>query len=111
MGMAARASAAVLPFAMNDASLKRRIAELARDSANVILVDHAKKRMRKRGILLTQVLQVLLRGSVVEPAHRDVYGCWKCTLQLTVSGDRIRVAAALGEDEFKNRVVVITVMN
>jgi hypothetical protein len=101
----------VHPFRMNDASLKRKIAELAQDSFNIIIMPHAKQRMRRRGILITQVQKVLIRGNVVEPAHRDIHGCWKCTLKLTVSGDLIRVAAALGEDEHKNKVVVLTVMN
>ena len=67
--------------------------------------------MRKRHVLYTQVQQVLLRGRIVEPAHKDIYGCWKCTIQLTISGDSIKVAAVLGEDEFRNKVVVVTVMN
>ena len=96
---------------MTDAALRRRITHLAEDSANIIVTDHARKRMRRRNILMTQVQKVLLRGRLIEHAHKDIYGCWKCTLQLTVSGDLIKVAAALGEDDHKNKVVVITVMN
>ena len=96
---------------MTDASLRRRIAELARDSANIVIVQHARQRMRERHILWMQIQKVLLSGQVVEHAHLDIHGCWKCTLKLTVSADSIRVAAALGEDKNRNRVVVITVMN
>ena len=103
--------ATVLVFKMNDAALKRRIAELARDSSNIIVTPHAKKRMRQRGILPTQLQQVLLKGLMYEGAHQDIYGCWKCTLELTVAGDLIRAAAALGEDKNNNKVIVITVMN
>ena len=70
-----------LPLAMNDASLKRRIAQIATDSSRVVVLPHAKKRMRKRNTLLTQILHCLRRGNVVEPAHQDIYGCWKCTLE------------------------------
>lgn len=96
---------------MNDATLKRKIADLARDSSNVLIAPHARKRMRERRIQLTQVLRVLTRGNVIEPAHLDIHGCWKCTLHLTVSGDSIKLAVALGEDALKNKVVVITVMH
>ena len=72
MGMAAP----VLRFAMNDASLKRKIAELAADSSHVAILPHARKRMRERRILLTQVLHCLCHGNVVEPAHQDIKGCW-----------------------------------
>jgi hypothetical protein len=46
---------------MNDHSLKRKIAELAADSSRVIVLPHAKQRMKKRRILLTQVLHCLPR--------------------------------------------------
>jgi Domain of unknown function (DUF4258) len=101
----------ILPFRMNDQSLQRKIAELAQDSSKVILTAHAKRRMRERHILLTQILQVLQKGCVVEHAHQDIHGHWKCTLELLVSGDLIKVAAALGENELKEKVVVITVMH
>ncbi len=96
---------------MTDQSLQRKIAEIALDSSKVIVLKHAKQRMCKRHIVLTQVLQVLRKGSVIEHAHQDIHGRWKCTLQMVVSGDLVKVAASLGENEFKEKVIVITVMN
>lgn len=107
MGMAAP----VLKFAMNDISLKRKIAQIAADSSRVVILPHAKQRMRKRHILLTQVLHCLKHGNVVEPAHQDIYGCWKCTLESLISGDVIKVAAALDKDDSGELVLVITVMH
>ena len=100
-----------MPLRMTDATMKRRIAKLAQDSAKVIVTHHAKKRMRQRRVLLTQVLEVLLRGAVIEPAHQNIHGNWQCTLVKVVAGDRIRVAAALAVDEEGEAVIVITVMN
>ena len=96
---------------MNDVSLGRKIALLAADSSRVVILPHAKKRMRQRHILLTQVLHCLRRGRVVEPAHRDIKGCWKCTLEVLISGDLVKVAAALDKDEVGELVLVITVMH
>lgn len=62
-------------------------------------------------ILLTQDLYCLQRGNMVEPAHQDIKGCWKCTLEALVSGDLIKVAAALDKDESGEIVLVITVMH
>lgn len=104
------ASSKVLRFEMNDASLKRKIAEIAADSSRVVILPHAKKRMRQRHVLITQVLYVLRRGYVVEPAHLDIHGCWKCTLECLAAGDRIKVAAAIDKNEQGELVVVITVM-
>ena len=96
---------------MTDDRLRRLIAVAAADSAQIIFSKHALLRMRQRRILLTQVQYVLQRGNVSESAHQDLIGHWKCTLQAKVAGDLVRVAAALMEDEVKNTVVVITVMN
>lgn len=108
MGMA---ESKIVPFGMNDQMLSRRIAGVAKDSSKVFIVDHAKQRMRQRGILRTQVDRVLMTGKVVEHAHRNIHGNWQCTLEATIAGDRIRVAAALEEDPAGDFVVVITVMN
>lgn len=101
----------VIPIGMNDQRLARRIAGVAADSSKVVIVSHAKQRMRQRGVLLTQVLQVLQKGRVTDHAHRNVHGNWQCTLEATIAGDRIKVAAALQEDPNGDLVIVITVMN
>jgi hypothetical protein len=96
---------------MNDVSLKRKIAQLAADSSRVVILPHARRRMRQRHILLTQVLHCLRSGNVIEPAHLDIKGCWKCTLEASISGDLVKVAAALDKDETGELVLVITVMH
>ncbi len=96
---------------MNDESLRRKIAEVVSDSSKMILTLHAKKQMRKRNVILTQVLHTLRKGYVVESAHRNIHGNWQCTLEALIAGDRIKVAAALVTDPNAESVVVITVMN
>jgi len=103
--------AKIVPFGMSNASLSRRISEVARDSSKVILMPHAKTRMRQRRILFTQVLQVLQKGRVVENAHQDIHGNWKCTLELVIAGDRVKVASALRGNAPDEMVIVITVMH
>lgn len=105
----------VLPLEMNDETLRRKIAAIAResvssDSPRVIVLPHAKKQMRKRRVTPTQMYEVLMKGYVVEHAHRDIKGNWKCTLEARTAGDRVKVSAAL-TDSYGESVVVITVMN
>lgn len=107
MGMAVP----ILRLVMNDVSLRRKIAQIAADSSRVVILPHAKQRMRKRRILLPQILHCLRLGNVIEPAHLDIKGCWKCTLEILSSGDLVRVAAALDRDEVGEVVLVITVMH
>lgn len=96
---------------MNDATLRRRIAEASADSSRMILTSHAVGQMLKRKILPTQVLQVLRKGYVVEHAHRNIKGNWQCTLEALIAGDAIRVAAALLVEPSGDSVIVITAMN
>jgi hypothetical protein len=100
---------------MNDESLRRRIATIAlasmdSDTPRVIVLPHAKKQMKRRGITPRQMYDVLMKGYVVEHAHRDIKGNWKCTLEYRTAGERVKVAAALADVDGES-VVVITVMN
>ncbi|PMS36290.1 uncharacterized protein DUF4258 [Trinickia symbiotica] len=67
----------VLPFKLNDANLRRLIHEVARDTARVFFVPHAKKRMRERKITPTQVYDCLRNGQVSERAHVNLHGSWQ----------------------------------
>lgn len=100
----------MIPFEYSDVALKRRIAQLAAKSEHVLLTVHARKRMRERNVTLTQVLAVLQKGHVDEPAHRNGKGHWQCTLRRRVAGDDVRAVCALQEDADGGLVVVITVI-
>jgi len=103
--------AKVIPIPMNDQRLRRRIAELAADSSRVIVSVHAKKRMRERRISLSQVLEVLLKGKVCEPAHQDLStGDWRCTLECRVAGDCLRIGCAVRETADGTFAIVVTVI-
>jgi hypothetical protein len=101
----------VVPFEMNDENLRKKIAQVASVSGRVFIVGHAKTQMLRRRVNRRQVDDVLKKGRVVEPAHRNIHGNWQCTLEYLTSGDRVKVAAALETDSSGESVVVITVMN
>ena len=94
---------------INDANMLRIIRELARDTANVFIEPHAKKRMRERNITATQVYACLRNGVIDEPAHENIRGNWKCTLRHQHAGDRVRLAAAIEKDESGDWIAVVTV--
>lgn len=102
----------MVPFEMNDHTLRKRIAQLVVESSRMLLSKHAKQQMRRRRISPIQVLDTLRRGRVVEAAHRNIRGNWQCTLQHRTGGDEIKVAAAVWIDDANGEwVVVITAMN
>lgn len=97
-------------FRLNDANALKLLREIAKDSGRVIVLKHAKSRMRERRITLPQVLEVLRKGALSEPASLDIHGNWKVTVQCKSCGELVTVAGAI--DITKNpreRVLVITV--
>lgn len=60
---------------------------------------------------MSQVLGCLRKGIVSEPAHVDVHGNWKATLERQCAGDVVRVAVALERQEDGDLAVVVTVMD
>ena len=107
----AMAESNILPFGMNDETLRRRIAQVAKDSSKVFITPHATARMERRKVTRKQVNQVLMKGRVVEHAHLNIHGNWQCSLEEIIAGDRIKVAAALEQNPDGDLIIVITVMN
>lgn len=86
-----------------------KIRKLAADSANVYFVGHASSRMEERGIVQTQVIECLQRGTVVEGPVWDSYqqSGWKVTMDLFCAGKSLGVAAKLVE-KGDSHIIVIT---
>ena len=104
------ATIAVLVPPTDSAALKV-IREIAKNSAGVFFTEHAKRRMRERGVVNRQVLDCLRHGKVDESAARDIQGNWKCTLRHFVAGQLIRVSVACCYDEKRGtHAVVVTVI-
>jgi hypothetical protein len=99
-----------LPFALNDANFLKRLRQAAADSSNIVVVAHAKQRMRERKINLNQVISCLQKGTVSEPAHLTHRGDWKATVTRRCGGDVISVAVVLEKNEHGDYCIVVTVM-
>lgn len=98
-----------IPYRLNDANALKLLREVAAESARVVLLHHARKRMRERQISLGQVLDVLRKGTLAEPAALDTCGNWKVTVRGKSCGQAITVAGAIDmNQEPGKRVFVIT---
>lgn len=99
-----------LPFTLNDANFLKRLRTAVADSSRVIVMAHAKKRMRERKINQNQIIACLQKGVICEPAHLTTHGDWKATVTHRVAGDVIRVAVAIQIKDNGDYCIVITVM-
>lgn len=97
------------PFRLNDANALKLLREVAADSSRVVLLPHARQRMKQRHVTLPQVLDVLRKGGLAEPAALDMYGNWKVTVRGMSCGQSVTVAGAIEMKEKPGkRVLVIT---
>jgi hypothetical protein len=90
--------------------IERQIRERALNTANVLLTDHARKRMRERRITLAMVYDVLRNGMLVrEPEPSLRHGALECRMERYVEGRGIGVVVAFEIDTAG--LPVITVMD
>ncbi len=100
----------VIQMRITPANAKKRIAEVAKDSAKVIFTRHANERSSQRSITRKQVINCLTHGCFTEDPYWDqMNGGYKFTMQTVDSGERVSVAAALYKNDNGDYVVVITV--
>ena len=90
--------------------IERQIRERAQNTANVLLTDHARKRMRERRITLAMVYDVLRKGMLVrEPEPGLRHEALECRMERYVEGRDIGVVVAFEIDT--TGLPVITVMD
>ena len=98
-----------LPFRLNDANMLSRVRSIAADTSRIFIEKHAKARMRKRRISITQIYECLRKGHLTESAHIAMRGGWKCTMTYRWAGDEISVPLVIEQDEKGDWIAVITV--
>lgn len=90
--------------------IERLIRERALSTANVLLTDHARKRMRERRVTLAMVYEVLRKGMLVrEPEPSLRHETLECRMERYVEGRDIGVVVAFEMDAAG--LPVITVMD
>lgn len=99
-----------LPFILNDANFLKRLRLAAADTARIVTMPHAVKRMKQRKVTLNQVVECLRKGMVSEPAHLTPFGDWKATISHRCGGDSVSVAVVLEMKGNGDYCIVITVM-
>ncbi|RIZ68665.1 MAG: DUF4258 domain-containing protein [Methylococcales bacterium] len=99
----------IISFDLSISMASKIIKDLAQDSSNIFLIDHAKNSMKKRHITLIQIIQCLVNGSITEGPYRDIgSGNWRVRMQHFSSGQCIRVVAELMTNDNNEKIIVIT---
>lgn len=77
----------VIPLALAEAAALRVIREIAADTGNIVILDHAKKQCAKRRISRRQVEMCIQRGTVAEGPFLNAHGHWQVTLFRHAAGE------------------------
>lgn len=98
-----------IPFpAINRSTVAKAIHVAAERSENIVITRHALARMTERGITLTEVNRCLRHGQQQGYGFLNEHGNWQVELLHTVAGKRLKVQAALIEEEGRTVIVVTT---
>lgn len=89
--------------------LQRHIRTVAKDSAAIFLVMHAKKRMNERKITTNEVYEILRCGCLRKtPEPNPSKGSLECRMELYVAGRNCAAVVALDDDN--PNLLVVTVI-
>lgn len=94
---------------INPTEARQKFMELIHEQRHT-LSPHAKKQASARGFSDIQIYRCLETGSMVDGPYQNIKGNWESTFEGTVTGDAMRVAAALHLATLEY-VVVITVVD
>jgi len=87
------------------------IAEIVKDTSNVIITDHAQEKMIERGITAVQILKCLKNGRIIEGPYRETRGNWKMNINCFSAGEPLTVVVVLDNQGNGNLTIVITAYN
>lgn len=93
----------------NIVQLQRLIHQQAKDTANVVLTEHAKQQMLRRKIGTPSLHTCLRLGAIQrQPESSDAHGTLNCRIERKCSGQNIGVVVALSDDD--PTLIIVTAM-
>ena len=92
-------------FKMTDKQLLKAM-RASMQKEGLILTEHAKIRMKQRGILIQHVRECLLKGNIVEPTFIEKQA-WKVSLSRICAGMRVKIIVAY---DMLNGNIIVTVI-
>lgn len=95
------------PRTLSPADALKLIRRLASNSANIVPVGHAKKRMVQRCISLRMIQQCCLLGVVDEGPALNIKGNWQLNIRRIVAGESVNCGVAI---EWDTKILIVTVI-
>jgi hypothetical protein len=97
--------AEVVPLKLTVPAALDVVRALAADTSRIVVVGHAKRRQRERGITRRQIELCLQRGTITEGPFPNQHGNWQVNMCRHAAGEEVICTVAI---EWGARLVVIT---
>lgn len=94
------------PQALSRDRALRLIRTLAADSANIVIVNHARLRGRQRQISPRQIQDCCLKGTITEGPFVNAHGQWQMNLYRHAAGEAMNCVVAI---DWPSRLIIVTV--
>lgn len=98
-------AAEIVPLSLTRPHALTMIRELAKDSANIVVVAHASKRQRQRSITRPQIERCVQAGYIDEGPFLNTHGNWQVTMCHYSAGEEVTVVVAI---DWPKKLIVIT---
>jgi hypothetical protein len=79
---------------------------LARNSGNIVVIKHARRRLAERKVTRIQVERCLRNGTISEGPFMNLKGHWQLNLTHRTAGDEVTCVVSI---EWKRKLIVVTV--
>jgi hypothetical protein len=93
------------PADLSPADATKVVRALATSTANIVLLEHAKRRTKERKITRRQIELCVQRGAIAEGPFLNPRGHWQLNMQRHAAGEQITVVIAI---EWAIRLLVIS---
>lgn len=87
--------AKVVPLELSRDGALRMIREIAADTNNIILTQHARKRAQRRRITRRQIELCVQKGTIQEGPAKNQKGNWQVNLYRHAAGEEITCVVAI----------------
>lgn len=95
------------PDSMTPSDALRHVQDISRDSNNIVIVQHAKSRMRQRKVSRRQVELCVQKGTICEGPFLNARGNWQVNLFRHAAGAEVTCVVAF---DWPSRLIIVTVM-
>ncbi|MGL4635679.1 MAG: DUF4258 domain-containing protein [Beijerinckiaceae bacterium] len=98
--------AEIVPLELTEKRALQIVREIAKDTNNIVIIEHSDKARRKRGFSRRQIELCVQKGTIVEGPFLNQKGNWQVNLFRHAAGEELTCVVAI---ELPKSLIIVTV--